>query len=57
MGMKMAFIIWSIVAIVFPEIGIWSWKAEKPVEFWAYVTVENKYRKNKTAFESESWSV
>lgn len=35
--MIIGFVIWSIVALVFFGIGIWSRKSEKPAGFWANV--------------------
>lgn len=35
--MIIGFVIWSIVALLFFGIGIWSRKAEKPVGFWSNV--------------------
>ena len=36
--MVIAFVIWSIVAILFFGIGIWSRKSKKPVGFWSNVS-------------------
>ena len=36
--MVIAFVIWSIVAIVFLSIGIWSRKADKPISFWSNIS-------------------
>lgn len=33
--MRGSFVIWSVLAVVFVGLGIWSWRAEKQVNFWA----------------------
>ena len=36
--MIIAFVIWSVVALLFLGISIWSRKADKPVGFWSNVS-------------------
>lgn len=33
--MQIGFFIWSVLAIVFLGLGIWSWRSEKQVNFWS----------------------
>lgn len=33
--MRTGFVIWSVMAVVFVGLGIWSWRSEKQVNFWS----------------------